>query len=403
MNDPPYLFLFGEFTLDTVTRELLRGGATVDVSVKPLQLLEYLIRNRDRTVPAEELIGHIWGDVAVSDASLATALRRVRRVLGEGHGRGSPIQTRRGIGYRFVGDVTQKLRRSSQPELGRTHDAPLSDPHAARVFVGRGTILGRLSQRLDGVQSGRGGAILIAGEPGIGKTRTAMEMRAIASTRGIDTALGRCPEGSDSPPYRPWSEILRAIIDGGPAAEWMTPERAAILTASMPDLETTIGAIPEAPPAPPGVARFRLYDTVAGLITAAARSRPQLFLFEYTIEFAMGNPGNFPFGALTGSFTGMDFVDAISASTPTPTSYGWELWSLTWEVDGTNPNLGADLSFYLQATDAFHTNSYFDGVGSLSSSGSGFTIDFTPVPEPSTALLLGIGLVAGLSTRRRRS
>ncbi len=74
MRDPDCRFLFGNFSLDTRRRALTRDDTLLDVGAKPLDLLEYLLRNRDRVTSADELIQQVWSQASVSDAVLSTAL-----------------------------------------------------------------------------------------------------------------------------------------------------------------------------------------------------------------------------------------------------------------------------------------------------------------------------------------
>jgi DNA-binding CsgD family transcriptional regulator/tetratricopeptide (TPR) repeat protein len=75
------------------------------------------------------------------------------------------------------------------------------------MFVGRASELRQLEQALDDARAGRGGTALLAGEPGIGKTRLATELAARAD--GFDVLLGSAIDlvGTDLP-YQPFVEAL---------------------------------------------------------------------------------------------------------------------------------------------------------------------------------------------------
>ena len=51
---------------------------------------------------------------------------------------------------------------------------------------------------------GRGGVLLLGGEPGVGKSRLAEELLAEARQRGCLTLTGRCYETEGTPPFIPW-------------------------------------------------------------------------------------------------------------------------------------------------------------------------------------------------------
>ena len=73
-----------------------------------------------------------------------------------------------------------------------------------KPFVGRDQEMVNLRAVVDEALAGRGGVIVISGEPGIGKTRTAQEVGAYAADEGARVLWGRCYEEQGVPPYWPW-------------------------------------------------------------------------------------------------------------------------------------------------------------------------------------------------------
>jgi predicted ATPase len=71
----------------------------------------------------------------------------------------------------------------------------------AEPFVGRRYELEALCTALDATCAGAGRLVLLAGEPGIGKTRTALELTAHATQRDAVIVWGRCHEEAGAPPY----------------------------------------------------------------------------------------------------------------------------------------------------------------------------------------------------------
>ena len=59
------------------------------------------------------------------------------------------------------------------------------------VFVGRQTEMAELTATLDAALTGQGRLIMLAGEPGIGNTRTSQELAALAEERGAQVLWGR--------------------------------------------------------------------------------------------------------------------------------------------------------------------------------------------------------------------
>lgn len=80
------------------------------------------------------------------------------------------------------------------------------------MFVGRASERAVLTGRLDAAAAGRGTTALIAGEPGIGKSRLATEVVRHAIERGFEVLRGRSLDlvGTDLP-YQPFLDALRSI------------------------------------------------------------------------------------------------------------------------------------------------------------------------------------------------
>ncbi len=148
----------------------------------------------------------------------------------------------------------------------------------------RGALLGRsdaqaaLSSHWAAVREQGLRAVMLAGEPGIGKTRLAREFARRAHAAGATVLAGSCHEETRAP-YAPLVQALRHYIACCPTAELtlqVTPRRAQ-LAAILPELEDG-----RAPQAPTGLGaeqeRLRLFEAVCALLADAARARP-LVLF----------------------------------------------------------------------------------------------------------------------------
>jgi len=95
---------FNGCVVDSELRSLDRGGVAVSIEPKAFDLLVFLMENRDRVVKKEELIEAIWDGRNVSDASLTTAIRSVRKAIDVDDGM-SAIRTLPRIGYHFTATV----------------------------------------------------------------------------------------------------------------------------------------------------------------------------------------------------------------------------------------------------------------------------------------------------------
>ena len=82
---------------------------------------------------------------------------------------------------------------------------------SAAAFVGRGRELAVLGERLRAARLGEGGLVLVAGEPGIGKTTLAAELTRAARTAGLRTGWGTCPGQDETAPFQPWVRMLAGL------------------------------------------------------------------------------------------------------------------------------------------------------------------------------------------------
>src|SRR5258705_10306675 len=98
---------FEEYALNTDLRELHREADVVSVAPKVFDLLDYLIRNRERVVSKDELINAIWNGRSVSDAALTTRLNVARTAIGDSGEEQRLIKTLPRKGFRFVGLVRE--------------------------------------------------------------------------------------------------------------------------------------------------------------------------------------------------------------------------------------------------------------------------------------------------------
>jgi len=155
--------------------------------------------------------------------------------------------------------------------------------HSGATFVGRARELVELRAALDDAIGGKGRLFLLAGEPGIGKTRLADEFSRVAVEQGVRVLWGRCWEGGGAPPYWPLCAIIRGCIEGCSTAQQEvllgpgTREVAQLIPEfrpSRPSLEETRTI------SDPESARFRLFGSVATFLGNAARIAPLLIVIE---------------------------------------------------------------------------------------------------------------------------
>jgi tetratricopeptide (TPR) repeat protein len=124
--------------------------------------------------------------------------------------------------------------------------------------------------------------VLLAGEPCIGKTRTAEELAREARRRGARVLHGRCHEGEGAPSYWPWVQILReAVREAKPALLAAQMGRVASDIAQLvPELHDRLPDLPEPPALESDHARFRLFDGVASFLRNASCSHPLVLILD---------------------------------------------------------------------------------------------------------------------------
>jgi DNA-binding winged helix-turn-helix (wHTH) protein len=101
------LYSFEDFSLDTARRELRRSAALVARQPQVFDLLEYLIRNRERVVSTDDLLAAVWNGRIVSESTLSTRINAARRALCDSGEEQRLIRTAHGKGIRFVGEVRE--------------------------------------------------------------------------------------------------------------------------------------------------------------------------------------------------------------------------------------------------------------------------------------------------------
>lgn len=148
-------------------------------------------------------------------------------------------------------------------------------------FVGRQAEYETLLKKLAEAANGRGSVVLLAGEPGIGKTRLTEEFCEHASSSAT-VVRGNCYESDVAPPFGPWLEALRSLIDRLPednlreAISDDAPEIAVLL----PELRRRLPDTAEALKLDPESERARLFDAIAIFLRNAADKKPLVIFLD---------------------------------------------------------------------------------------------------------------------------
>src|SRR4051812_26127373 len=155
------------------------------------------------------------------------------------------------------------------------------DDSSAVGFVGRGAECRALSEAWVEATEGDRRVVLIAGEPGIGKTRLASRIARRAHGDGGVVLHGQCDEEIQAP-YRPWVDTLRQYLDDAPqdVLERHVAEHGGELGRLVPTLARRVPALPAPSHSDPEAERYLLFGAVAGLLAEAAADRPLLIVID---------------------------------------------------------------------------------------------------------------------------
>lgn len=117
---------FGRFRFLLRQRQLVAGGAPIELGTRALDLLLVLLEADGTLVTKDELLNRVWPGIAVAEENLKVQICTLRKALGEDH---DFIRTEFGRGYRFTAVIrssasartcqraTRAWRRSSQSSV----------------------------------------------------------------------------------------------------------------------------------------------------------------------------------------------------------------------------------------------------------------------------------------------
>jgi two-component system, OmpR family, response regulator NblR len=90
---------FGDLILDLSTRQALRNGRTIDLTMKEFELLKYLMEHPREVLTREQILENVWGYDFVGESNVIEVYIRYLRLKIEDEGEKRLIQTVRGVGY----------------------------------------------------------------------------------------------------------------------------------------------------------------------------------------------------------------------------------------------------------------------------------------------------------------
>jgi DNA-binding winged helix-turn-helix (wHTH) protein len=223
-------FRFGQIRFDLNRRQLLREGREYPLQPKALDLLRVLIEARPRVLNKAEIMDLVWPDSYVAEANVAILIGEIRAALADSARQPQFIRTHFGIGYSFIGDVTELTRFAATSHAGPlfvlslglrkiallqgdtsvgrdpSSDIMIPDPSVsrqhARISVDRQhasveDLNSKNGTRLNGERIQESAAVCHSAEIYFGSVRTTIEMAGATelSTLTIEDIASECKRG----------------------------------------------------------------------------------------------------------------------------------------------------------------------------------------------------------------
>jgi predicted ATPase/DNA-binding winged helix-turn-helix (wHTH) protein len=187
--------------VDLPNERVFCGTERLQLTPKAFAVFCYLMERPGRLVLKEELLRQIWPNAVVTEASLTTCIREIRKELKDDWHRGRYIETVHRRGYRFVGKVVWERS---------VIDQHLED---SSLLVGREAELDQLGRYLEKAFQGERQVVFVTGEPGIGKTALVETFLNRAAKDGtIRVGRGQCVgHHGAGETYLPWLEALSQL------------------------------------------------------------------------------------------------------------------------------------------------------------------------------------------------
>ena len=181
---------------------------------------------------------------------------------------------------------------NGEPAAART-DHPQTSPAVLEVspfsfaegtaFADRESERSTIRTAIDRALTGHGSIVMLAGGPGVGKTRLAMEMAEYASRVGFRCSVGHCYERDEPFPFLPFVEIIENNLAQAASLDdfrRQIGDNAPELAELAPSLRRVFADIPQPLKLPPEQKRRYLFQSISEALARAARKRPQLRILD---------------------------------------------------------------------------------------------------------------------------
>ncbi|HEV3365412.1 MAG TPA: AAA family ATPase [Acidimicrobiia bacterium] len=283
---------------DGIMATFAGAADAVAAAVAIQQAVDRLNRSGKAPVPLAVRVGLSAGDVAseandVHGTPVVEASRLCGAAVGGeilaseivrwlGGAQGAPSLVPVGsLELKGLAEPVPAVRVEWEPAPASTIPMPALLTDVGRIFVGRDAELERLAQLWKEAAAGERRIALLAGEPGVGKTRLAAELAIRVHEDGGVALAGRCDEDLGVP-YQPFVEALRHFLDHAPPAE--AKERlgryGGELARLVPEVLDRVAGLPRPLQSDPETERYRLFDAVSGWLATASADEPVLLVLD---------------------------------------------------------------------------------------------------------------------------
>ena len=177
--------------------------------------------------------------------------------------------------------VASEVRWVVTAEAASPLPAPLAAAEGELPFSGRADVLVDLHAAWKQATTGGQRAVLVAGEPGIGKTRLVSELARAVHADGATVLLGRASEHGAAA-YGPWREALRTLVRhaSDEVLSAHVTRHGGELVRLVPELARRVPDLPPVPEVEPEIERDLQFEAVGGLLDAAAADGPLLIVLD---------------------------------------------------------------------------------------------------------------------------
>ncbi len=149
-------------------------------------------------------------------------------------------------------------------------------------LVDRVSELGTLKVILERATRGEGNLVFVAGEAGVGKTRLADELGALAREKHVVTLSGRCSRREGKIPYAPWIEMIHEFVRGNPTQLLfkVIGNYGAEVAKLVPEVTTSLGPVNSISSGSVDQDRHRLIDAISQLVVNISQEGPILLIID---------------------------------------------------------------------------------------------------------------------------